>query len=337
MQEIYGFYEGTGQSYQKTNPNSIENCIFFNNTSDMGGNIYGYFPGDLLFKNCTFFNNSARIASVAYFEMESNYFLIFILFLFFFIAMNSSKLLTFENNTFICNYAFETAGVIFISNGSTTSLINFTNDSFIKNWMNSQKNTKYGSMLYLDNPGTIVIQFSYFSKNVGILGACIYYNEISPNSLLKLENNTFSNNSALNAGGVLFLNSKYDQLFYKNNNFYYNNSAINYAICETTNPFRIILRNNTNAITTINPFTLVKIPGFSLQTLTFDFFDYFERDYFEKEKRMIGFQEGSATLSLHDSKDLGKNLDPSIKINGISVVSIVNGHKFYKIFYNIFN
>ena len=80
MQEIYGFYEGTGQSYQKTNPNSIENCIFFNNTSDMGGNIYGYFPGDLLFKNCTFFNNSARIASVAYFEMESNYFLIFILF-----------------------------------------------------------------------------------------------------------------------------------------------------------------------------------------------------------------------------------------------------------------
>ena len=49
---------------------SIDGCLFLNNTSETGGNIYGIYPGKFQVLNCLFLNNSARIASSIYIEQQ---------------------------------------------------------------------------------------------------------------------------------------------------------------------------------------------------------------------------------------------------------------------------
>lgn len=76
MLNIYDTYEDQDSSVKKfiTN-NKIQGCLFLNNTSQTGGNIYGLYPGKFSLSDSLFLNNSAKIASCIYIEQESKSFI----------------------------------------------------------------------------------------------------------------------------------------------------------------------------------------------------------------------------------------------------------------------
>ena len=63
---------------------------------------------------------------------------------------------------------------ILIANGN----IHFETNNFFDNSIQNNIQS-LGSVLYLDNPGNISITNCIFSKNIGIIGTCIYYSETS--------------------------------------------------------------------------------------------------------------------------------------------------------------
>ena len=205
----------------------------------------------------------------------------------------------------------EKACVFFISSANTFSNILITNNSFENNWLISNEKSVIGSILYLDSPGNVIIRASNFINNKGILGGCIYYNEISENSLLMLDTNSFLNNFASLSGGALFLNSKYDQIDLKNN-FFYQNYADNLENIVTTKPFRVSL----NSLKNHKLFSLVILPGIIFQKLEFRILDYFGQE-------LINYDEGFATITLIDQNNYHK--DSSLSISGKYSVSIING------------
>lgn len=66
MKEIYGNYEQDENIF-----NYIKNCMFMNNTSQNGGSIYLYFPGNLIISDCSFLYNEAKLGSGIYYEQKS--------------------------------------------------------------------------------------------------------------------------------------------------------------------------------------------------------------------------------------------------------------------------
>lgn len=139
--------------------NSIEDCVFSNNTSTTaGGAIYLFKPGYLTIVRCTFYNNNALDGSAIYYE-----------------ETDLLKTLTLNSISFDQNVAWENGAALFIDGSSKTIIeyCNFTNNSILQNDQN------LGSVLFLNNPGNISITFSNFENNEGILGACIYYSETS--------------------------------------------------------------------------------------------------------------------------------------------------------------
>lgn len=138
--------------------NLIEDCIFFNNTStDYGGAIYLFLPGDLTITRCQFQSNNATDGSSIYYE-ETN-----------------QKTLILISISFDKNIASENGAALYI-NGASQMIIencNFTNNIIQPNKKN------LGSVLFLDNPGNLSIASSNFESNQGILGTCIYYSETS--------------------------------------------------------------------------------------------------------------------------------------------------------------
>ena len=204
-------------------------------------------------------------------------------------------------------------------------MINITQNYFTKNWIHYNEQTTTGSIIYLDNPGMIIIQSSLFSNNIGVLGACIYYNEISQISYLKIKGCNFTMNIGFIAGGVLFLNTLYNHLNLTNRNFYLENLAQDYGNVATTNPFRVILKTKPN-FKTRKIFNLRIISGMTIPKLEFQLLDYFDQE-------MINFNGGIATLSLKNSNNWTANYDSSIILNGKFVVSIVNGESFSYFFF----
>ena len=136
--------------------NSIEDCVFLNNTStSAGGAMYLFMPGDLTIIRCIFYNNNAQDGSGIYYE-ETNL-----------------KTLTLNSLSFYQNAAWENGAALFIG-GSLKIIIencNFTSNTIQPNSQN------LGSVIFLNNPGNLSIINSIFKNNVGILGTCIYYSE----------------------------------------------------------------------------------------------------------------------------------------------------------------
>lgn len=193
---------------------------------------------------------------------------------------------------------------------------------FKQNWILSQ-NILSGSLIYLNNPGMIIIQFSNFTSNRGILGGCIYFNEISNQSILLMISNNFTNNSAFLSGGVIFLNTKIDQINWTSN-YYLNNHAVNYGNIVATNPFRAKLKNKkTLQIKNKSLFKLLIVPGSFIENLEFDILDFFG-------EKMKNYKSGSASITLKHNTIWAKEIDSSLKIDGKVVVSISNGNFVFK-------
>ena len=79
MLNIYDTYENQDSYVDLITNNKIQGCLFLNNTSQTGGNIYGLYPGKFSLSDCLFLNNSAKIASCIYIEQESKSFVIYFL------------------------------------------------------------------------------------------------------------------------------------------------------------------------------------------------------------------------------------------------------------------
>ena len=122
--------------------NSIENCIFFNNTSSKsGGALYLFLPGDLTIISCVFYKNIALYGSAIYYEEADQ------------------KTLFLNSNIFDQNVG-ENGAALYV--GSSWAIIiencNFTNNSL-------QQNISLGAMVFLDNPGKLSIKYSKFENN----------------------------------------------------------------------------------------------------------------------------------------------------------------------------
>ena len=122
--------------------NSIENCIFFNNTSSKaGGALYLFMPGDLTIVRCVFYKNIALDGSAIYYEEADQ------------------KTLFLKSNNFDQNVG-ENGAALYV--GSSWAIIiescNFTNNSL-------QQNITLGAIVFLENPGKLSIKFSRFENN----------------------------------------------------------------------------------------------------------------------------------------------------------------------------
>ena len=213
------------------------------------------------------------------------------------------------NNTYQYNFALEKSAVIFMNANTKCSFL-ITINTFKNNWLSV--NSLMGSILYLESPGTMIIRSTNFFNNSVNIGGCIYYNEISEKFRIQIIGNNFTNNYIWFKGGILFFNSKYDQIEWKNN-FFYNPMIYN----ATTNPFRVKLASYKIK----KLFKLSIIPGIIFQKIEFKLIDFFGQDMFD----------GTANMTLIDYR---KNYHSFLSIHGKLSVSITNGLlNCYLIFY----
>ena len=213
------------------------------------------------------------------------------------------------NNTYQYNFALEKSAVIFMNANTKCSFL-ITRNTFKNNWLSDK--SLIGSILYLESPGTMIIRSTNFFNNSVNIGGCIYYNEISEKFRIQIIGNNFTNNYIWFKGGILFFNSKYDQIEWKNN-FFYNPMIYN----ATTNPFRVKLASYKIK----KLFKLSIIPGIIFQKIEFKLIDFFGQDMFD----------GTANMTLIDNR---KNYHSFLSIHGKLSVSITNGlSNCYFIFY----
>ena len=173
---------------------------------------------------------------------------------------------------------------------------------------------KNGAIVFLKNPSAITIKDCLFSKNFGFCGTSIYYMETQENLVLKLSNNLFDNNYAKIGAAGIYLNDKFDQINLLSNNSFINNSGLNFE----TPPFKINLSSSNFGFSNNAKFRLNLIPGYSSISLYFKILDYYGNH--------ISYYNGSiAEIQIRNHGFSLKN-DNSIKVEGITLVSIFNGY-----------
>ena len=171
-----------------------------------------------------------------------------------------------------------------------------------------------GAVVYLENPGSIIIMDCVFYHNSGFSGTSIYYMEIQDQSIMSLSNNSFEHNFALHGAAGVFLNNKYDQLNPLQNNTFRNNTGYNME----TPPFKINLNNSNIKFFTQKKYSFNLIPGVSTISLTFKIVDYYGNQ--------ISYYNGSMVKLQIKNKDFSDYIGDSINIEGIPLASIFNGH-----------
>lgn len=177
-----------------------------------------------------------------------------------------------------------------------------------------------GSALYLEDPGNLSIRNSTFFENKGILGGCIYYSESNENQTMELTKNAFLNNQAKLAGGAIYMNTHYETINPFFNNTFLNNLAL-FGNDLSSPPFKMIMSYDGKILfQKLTKSYIYKsiVPGISSIALNFKIMDYYQQE-------MISLDEGYSLLYLKDSKNLSRIYDNSIKIDGITSASIING------------
>ena len=179
-------------------------------------------------------------------------------------------------------------------------------------------NSKYknGAMMYLENPGSILLKDCLFQHNVGFSGTSIYYYENQNNFLIILNNNSFENNFAFNGAAGIYLNNKFEQIDPLKNNSFKNNIGFNLE----SPPFKIRLNSSNFDLYKTGRNALNLIPGISNLSLNFKIVDYYGHH--------ISYFNGSMAKLQIRNKDFSINTDNSIIIEGVTLVSIFNGYLF---------
>lgn len=222
--------------------------------------------------------------------------------------------------SFKSNYAFKNAPAIYIKLNS--GIISIFNCNFSLNQVLETENNllDQGSLLYLVDPGDITIQDSNFSENTGILGGCIYYSETNENRLIELNGNIFINNKAKLAGGAIYMEKHYQRIDPFFNNTFRNNLGL-FGNDVSSPPFKMIMSYDGKILfQKLTKSYLYKniVPGISSINLNFIIVDYYEQE-------IISLDQGYSLLYVKDSKNLTRINDSSIKIDGITSASIING------------
>ena len=88
-----------------------------------------------------------------------------------------------------------TGGCFYISNINSKGIIKISFNQFLNNKA-VENNIGIGSIINLNDPGSIFIENSLFQNNCGFLGTCIYYSESRDDYLIVLNNNKFISNNA---------------------------------------------------------------------------------------------------------------------------------------------
>ncbi|WP_458405488.1 right-handed parallel beta-helix repeat-containing protein, partial [Methanobrevibacter sp.] len=192
-------YGGAFTDIQGTGTLTISNSTFTNNSAWDGGAIDLYQTNNAVISNCDFdINHAGRSAGALYMSCDkvvvdncnftNNY------------APSAGAIyadvsdFTIKNSRFISNKADEYGGAIYLVRGS-----NILNCNFADN------NASDGGAIYVSSGLTAEISDSTFERNnANISGGAIYYGGSSAFSL-KITNDTFIENTALNGGAVDYL------------------------------------------------------------------------------------------------------------------------------------
>ena len=112
-----------------------------------------------------------------------------------------------RDNNFKSNNASEY--IIYISNYQCNANIEILSNNFENNTLiYSKSDSLNGAVVYLENPGSIIIMDCVFYHNSGFSGTSIYYMEIQNQFIMSLSNNSFEQNFALHGAAGVFLNNK---------------------------------------------------------------------------------------------------------------------------------
>lgn len=223
------------------------------------------------------------------------------------------------NCVFISNKAFENGAAVCIFNNNSKSLVVIQTNFFIKNTINLNSQ-KFGSTLYLLEPGDIIIENSTFQNNEGFLGASIFYSETRPDFVFYLKKNVFFDNFADLGGAGIYFQNKFDKISPSKNNLYYQNKAP-YGSDYTTRPIRFQLLNSQILKRTIGSKIKNKIyvvPGKTEINLIFQFLDYYG-------EKITSINQTSAQIELKKSRNILQNSNFVSKIDGKTNVVVSNG------------
>ena len=301
--------------------NIISNCKF-SNISSTNGAIYLYFPSDLEISDSIFYRNSAITGTAIYLFFEStNQQINFKLNLFSLDIINSHRIVL-KSNNFNENIAF--VCIIYVSNLQSNVTIQFLSNILKNNNITYTKSGyKNGAMVYLENPGSMIITNCFFHNNSGFSGTSIYYFEIQTNFNIILNNNTFENNFAEHGAAGIYFSNKFEQIDPLKNNSFKNNVGFDVE----SPPFKFSLNTSNLYFNKKSRISLNLVPGFSTLSLYFKILDYYGH--------YISYYNGSMVKMQIRNQDFSINTDNSITITGITLVSIFNGNLKLNIIINL--
>ena len=218
-----------------------------------------------------------------------------------------------KTNHFIENNALEY--IIYASNFQSNVTIKILSNTLEINnitYINSQY--RNGAMIYLENPGSILIQKCSFLNNTGFSGTSIYYFENQNKFLMTLNNNNFENNFAAHGAAGIYFNNKFEQINPFKNNTFKNNVMFNVE----SPPFKFRLNYSNIDFYKKGKISLNLIPGISNLNLIFKIVDYYGN--------YISYYNESMVKLLIQNKEFSMITDNSIRLEGITLVSILNGN-----------
>lgn len=194
----------------------LNNNTFENNSADKGGAIYS--NGTISSTNSTFINNTATSQGGALF-LENT------------VDDFRGTGDVYENNSAV------RGGAVYVT--STASAV--STDGTFKN----NKASEYGGVFYIDDNAKFESKFDYCDNNTADCGGVFYVNSTA-NIVIKAEGSNYTNNSAINYGGVLYLEKG---VFGSVEERYINNTAQHggaiYNLGGTVNSINNRLENNT--------------------------------------------------------------------------------------------
>ena len=171
-------------------------------------------------------------------------------------------------------------------------------------------------MIYLSNPGNILINNCVFLSNIAKIGTCIYYEEFYKYHSFQLYNNVFIKNIAIYGGAGLYLENNFYNLMPNKANIFNKNQGI-YGNDFTTSPFRIKI---------INPKkirNLTILPGITEISFVFQILDYYNQYAYVKTTSSIKLLKQKNKIF---SEILGKSNE--IIIDTQTNIVVINGEFF---------
>lgn len=203
------------------------------------------------------------------------------------------------------------------------NFINISANYFFNNSIQQTTKSLKGSTIYLINPANITIENCLFLKNFGFSGTCIFYSEARDDIMFYLIQNNFVENEAKYCGAGIYFNNKFNSSFFSLNSFVKNSAPCGSDY--TSSPFRIKLIENKNSQK--KQFQIKLIPGITVLNFNFVFLDYFGQE-------IKYLDNGFGEIILRNYNTFSEEIDPSFKIIGKTINSIINGNNTF-IFHNI--